>query len=351
MPDHPSALGRWEQRWHPLRRAWVVYCAHRNTRPWSGERGGGGKTSPAYDAKCYLCPRNTRAQGHVNPDYRDVFVFDNDYPVVGAEAPEIPGAWNARPLYRRERAAGLARVVCFDPRHNVTLSEMKLAGVVRVMDAWRSQVRELAAAPGISFALIFENKGEMVGVSSPHPHCQIYATGFTFKHIEMELEAVAEHRRERAGNLFAAILEEERRDGTRIVAENEHAIAFLPFFARWSYETWIFPKKRRATLAELDDQEVAGLAALYQEVTRRLDLVEGSSFPYVMSLYQAPLKGGAYGDYHLHFVFLPPLRSPGLKKFPAGPEIGGGNFMSDTLPEDKARELRSVDLPSFKEAP
>lgn len=236
-PLAPSPFeGKWEQRWHPLRREWVVYSAHRNSRPWDGKREAPAEASPAYDPRCYLCPGNSRVHGHQNPDYKDVFIFDNDHPVVGPQAPEVPGEW-VQGLYRRAKADGLARVICYDPRHNVTLTDIPLAKAVKVFQAWREQVRELSQNPLIHSTLFFENKGSIVGTSNPHPHCQLYATNFSFKHIEQELEAVVEFRMGKGKNLFERILEAEKADGSRLVAENNRAVAFIPFFARWPYET------------------------------------------------------------------------------------------------------------------
>lgn len=339
--------GQWEQRWHPLWREWVVYAAHRNTRPWSGSPVAEAKTAPEYDPACYLCPGNPRVGGARNPQYKDVFIFDNDHPVTGPGAPDTR---DESPLYRRAPARGVARVVCYDPRHNVALTEIPLERAAKVFFAWRDQMRGFENAPGIRFVLIFENKGEIVGVSNPHPHCQIYATQFTFTLVERELAAAADHFTETGRNLFADVIEAERSFGGRVLAENDHAIAFVPFFARYAYEAHVFPKRRRATLAEMEDDELAGLADAFQQVTRRYDLLFGFPFPYVMSILQAPVDGGDYGLFHLHLMIQPPLRRPGLKKFPAGPEIGGGNFMADTMPEDKAGELRSVDLSSYREA-
>ncbi len=343
----PSRTGKWEQRWHPFRREWVVYSAHRNDRPWDGTREASSLPAPVFDPSCYLCPGNPRIHGHKNPAYPDVFIFDNDHPVVGSHAPHVAEDEVSSP-YRIRRANGIARVVCYDPRHNVTLTDMPFSKAVRVFKAWRDQTKELTYAPGIRSTLIFENKGELVGTSSPHPHCQIYAVNFVFKNVEMEMDASAEFARKEGKNLFESVLAAEKSDGRRILSENEEALAFLPFFARWPYEAWIFPKRRHATLATLSDGELEGLCAAFQEVTRRYDLLYGTSFPYVMSFYQAPF-GQGYPDYHLHMVLLPPLRRPGLRKFPAGPEIGGGNFMADTLPEEKAGELRAVDLGKFEE--
>jgi UDPglucose--hexose-1-phosphate uridylyltransferase len=252
-------------------------------------------------------------------------------------------------IYRRAGADGLARVICYDPRHNVTLTDIPSSKAVKVFQAWREQTLELSKNPRVHSLLFFENKGNIVGTSNPHPHCQLYATNFPFKHVEQEMEAVAEFKMEKGLNLFGRILEAEKADSSRLVAETAGAVAFIPFFARWPYEVWIFPKKRHATLATLADSELADLCSVFQEVTRRYDLLYGMVFPYVMSLYQAPLKGGPYADYHLHFVLLPPLRQPGIQKFPAGPEIGGGNFMVDSMPEEKAAELRALDLSRFME--
>jgi UDPglucose--hexose-1-phosphate uridylyltransferase len=339
MPEITPHAGLWEQRWHPLRGEWVVYAAHRNTRPWVGAAEEVPRELPVYDEHCYLCPGNTRVGGAVNPHYQDVFVFDNDHPVVGPDAPEVadPGLED---LYWRRRADGVARVVCYDPRHNVSLADITQDRATRVLAEWRSQVRELGAAPGIDYVLLFENKGEIVGTSCPHPHCQLYATNFVFRSIERELEAVQQYREDAGRNLFEAILAAELEEGTRVVAGNEHAVAFVPFFARYAYEVWIFPRRRHATLTSLSDEELQGLAGLYRQLNRQYDALYQMSFPYVMTLCQAPLDGGDYADYHLHLVFLPPLRQPGLRKFAAGPEIGGGNFMADTMPEEKAAELR-----------
>jgi UDPglucose--hexose-1-phosphate uridylyltransferase len=341
-----SFQGKWEQRWHPLRREWVVYSAHRDNRPWHGKREKDAVSAPAYDPACYLCPGNKRVHGHSNPSYHDIHIFDNDHPVVGPDAPEARNVSSG--LYRVSRADGLARVVCYDPRHNVTLTDVPPAKAVKVFKTWREQTKEFARTPGIRSALIFENKGSLVGTSSLHPHCQIYGVNFTFKHVEAEMEAAAEFQKAGGGNLFDSILKTEKTDGRRLLGENSEALAFIPFFARWPYEAWIFPKRRHATLATMSDTELEGLCGVFQQVTRRYDLLFGMSFPYVMSFYQAPLVKPD-PDYHLHMVLLPPLKQPGLQKFPAGPEIGGGNFMVDSMPEEKAGELRAVNLASFRE--
>ncbi|MDX9753839.1 MAG: galactose-1-phosphate uridylyltransferase [bacterium] len=338
--------GQWEQRWHPLWREWVIYSAHRNQRPWSGAQARLGSSAPEYDPTCYLCPGNKRIHGHRNPDYDGIFIFDNDHPVVGKDAPPVELGQGVR---CRRRADGIARVVCYDPRHNVTLSEMPLHKVTPVFLAWREEVRTLSKVPGVHAVHVFENKGEIVGVSNPHPHCQIYATNFLFRLVERELEAANLHRQETNRNLFADVIQAEIEDEIRVIARNEHAVAFIPFFARYAYEVQIYPAKRHATLLTMSDEELHGLAAVFQETIRRYDTYFSMRFPYVLSILQAPVDGGEYPDYHLHLLIQPPLRQPGLQKFLAGPEIGGGSFMADTMPEDKAAELRSVDLSAYQE--
>jgi UDPglucose--hexose-1-phosphate uridylyltransferase len=337
--------GKWEKRWHPLRQEWVIYAAHRNNRPWTtGKSVIAEKPVPAYDPGCYLCPGNQRIHGGQNPEYTGVFIFDNDHPVVGLQAPEIPAseAIKGKGLYRKEKALGIARVVCYDPRHNITLAEMEIAHIAQVFACWRSQMQEFTTNTQIKYALLFENKGELSGVSNPHPHCQIYATDFVFKHTEQQLHAAEEYHQATARNLFGQIIENELEEGVRIVAQNSGAVAFIPFFARYAYEVMIFPKKRHATFVTMSDTELYDLAAVFREVIRRYNLNFQMSFPYVMSVQQAPVDGNTYPLYHLHLSILPPLRQPGLIKYLAGPEIGGGNFMADTMPEEKAAELRKV---------
>jgi UDPglucose--hexose-1-phosphate uridylyltransferase len=346
-----DVAGKWEKRWHPLREEWVVYAAHRNNRPWSFDKKERKENlAPSYDPFCYLCPGNVRISGIRNPDYKDVYIFDNDHPVVGLDAPSIdPGVSSLHHgLFKRAEAKGIARVVCYDPRHNVTLSEVEHDAVTRVFLAWREETKAFLKNPKISYALIFENKGELVGVSNPHPHCQIYATDFTFNTIERELNAAEKYHSQHQRNLFLDIIDAEQKEGIRIIAENQNAIAFVPFFARYAYEVHIYPKKKHATLATMSDTELHDLAQVYQTVIRKYDVNFNMSFPYVMTINQAPLDGGTYNHYQCHLIFLPPLRLPGLVKYLGGPESGGGNFMADTMPEDKAQELIKADISNFK---
>jgi UDPglucose--hexose-1-phosphate uridylyltransferase len=333
--------GRWEERWHPLREEWVMVAAHRQNRPWSGEMLAQHANSVAeYDPGCYLCPGNTRVSGQRNPPYTQTYVFDNDHPCVGPHAPSAPPPPTG--IYRNRPATGLARVVCYSPKHNLTLAELAPKEVENLLATWQQQYTDLAARPEIAHVLIFENKGEAVGVSNPHPHCQIYATNFVFKTIETEARASARHWQETGRVLFQEILAAEQADGARIICENEHAIAFIPYFGRYAYEVFVAPKVTHPSLAALSDIEVVDFAAILRRVLIKFDNLWQLPFPYVMPLHQAPTDGGDYRAFHFHIEFHPPLRKPNLLKYLAGPEIGGGNFLSDTVPEDKAAELRAL---------
>jgi len=216
--------------------------------------------------------------------------------------------------------------------------------------AWREQYLDLGARPEVRHVLIFENKGEVVGVSNPHPHGQIYATNFVFKTIETEVVAsrryYAEHRRA----LFQDIIRSELEDGRRVLAETGSAIVFMPYFARYAYECYVAPRETHASLATVTDGELADLAAALKWLLVRYDNLWQMSFPYVLALHQAPTDGGDHSGFHFHIECHPPLRKPQLLKYLAGPEIGGGNFLSDTLPEMKAAELRALPAVHYRTA-
>jgi UDPglucose--hexose-1-phosphate uridylyltransferase len=331
----------WEERWHPLREEWVMVAAHRQDRPWSGGRVEHAEAgAPDYVSDCYLCPGNARVSGKRNADYTGTFVFDNDLPCVSLDAPQdLPEPVGS---YRNRPALGLARVVCYSPRHSLTLAELDVREVEDLLRVWQEQYRELGSRDEIEHVLIFENKGAAVGVSNPHPHCQIYATNFVFKTIEIEARVSERHLAETGRILFQDILKAEREDGRRIICENETAIAFMPYFARYAYEVFIAPKQTRPSIAALSDIELHDFARVLRQVLIKFDNIWRIPFPYVMPLHQAPTDGGNYGGFHFHIEFHPPLRRPNLLKYLAGPEIGGGNFLSDTSPEEKAAELRAV---------
>ncbi len=333
--------GSWEERWHPLREEWVVVSAHRQDRPWVGETlKQEDSPLPDHVDTCYLCPGNLRSGGARNPRYSSTFVFENDHPCVGSDAPQ--NLENPPGIYRVRPATGFARVVCFSPRHNLTLAQMAPADAEEVIATWQRQHRELGALPSIDHVLIFENKGAVTGVSNPHPHGQIYATNFVFKTIANEAAVSERHLRETGRVLFQDVLEAEIADGRRVLHENETSIAFVPYFARYAYEVYVAPKRTHPSVASLSDSEVVDFTAALQRVLTKYDNLWRMSFPYVMPLHQAPTDGSDHRGFHFHIELHPPLRKPNLLKYLAGPEIGGGSFLSDTVPEEKARELKAL---------
>lgn len=341
--------GLWEQRWHPLRREWVVVAAHRQDRPWLGEtRAELPAAVPAFDPACTFCPGNARVSGARNPDYRSVYVFDNDRPCVGIDAPtELappPG------IYRNRPATGIARVVCFSPRHDLSLAEMSAAEIDGVLAVWQQQFAELGARPEIAHVLVFENRGAAVGVSNPHPHGQIYATNFVFPTIRNEVDACREHFDAHRRPLWEDIVASELADGRRLIAQNGSAVSFVPYFARYAYEVYVGPRRAVADIAALEDGERRDLAAVLGDVLVRFDNLWRAPFPYVMALHNAPTDGGDHRGFGFHIEFHPPLRKPGLLKYLAGPEVGGGGFLADTAPEQKAEELRALGGVHYKNA-
>ncbi len=338
----------WEERWHPLREEWVIVAAHRQNRPWSGETlEKEAKNLPEYVSDCYLCPGNPRVGGAVNPKYEQTFVFDNDHPSVSLDAPENQSPTTE--IYKSRPARGIARVVCYSPKHNLTLSELETSEIEILLKVWQEQFLDLGKRPDIKHVLIFENKGEAVGVSNPHPHCQIYATNFVFKTIEIEAQISQKHFAETGKVLFREIVEAEQNDGRRIIAENDSAIAFLPYFARYAYEVFVAPKRTHQNIAELSEIETKDFAKVLKKVLVKFDNLWRMPFPYVMVLHQSPTDAGNYQAFHFHIEFHPPLRKPNLLKYLAGPEIGGGNFLSDTSPEEKAAELKAQSDVHYKQ--
>ncbi len=338
----------WERRWHPLREEWVTITSHRNTRPWSGSEVNSNESElPDYEADCFLCPGNRRISDKLNDNYESIFVFDNDHPSFSLNASLDAGPTSG--LYERAPATGVTRVVCYTPKHNLTLAELDEYTLVNLIDCWAEQTYELASLDEVNHVFIFENKGEVVGVSNPHPHCQIYATSFVFKTIEVELNAIQNYRVKENKSLFAMIIENESKSANRVLSESNDTIAFVPYFARFPYESYIAPKKTHQFIYELDSQERRSLARALKEVLVKYDNLWQISFPYVLVLHQAPCDGNTYPDYHFHIQIHPPLRQAGLQKYLAGTELGGGTFLNDACPEDTAAELRSQGQIHYKQ--
>jgi len=327
----------WEQRWHPLREEWVLYTSHRAGRPWIGQtHAAEEKRPPQHDPTCALCPGVKRLNGTTNPNYTGAWWFTNDLPCFGGE-PKVA----SDDFYQARPALGTAEVVCYHPDHGKTFVDLTDAEAIGVVELWTNRYRELGARPEIDHVLIFENKGPLVGTSNPHPHCQIYAGNMVYGTIAREADAARRYRAKTGRFLGQDILAREAA-GPRVVAQNEHFLACVPWFARYAYEVYILPKRQVASLADLSTSEQRSLALMIREVATRYDNLWRLPMPYVMAIHQAPTDGGDHAGYPFHLEFHPPLRKPDTLKYLAGPEVGGGSMTNESNPDEKAAELRAV---------
>ena len=297
-------------------------------------------TVPAFDPACYLCPGVTRASGKTNPVYSDVFAFDNDFASLSID----DTLYNSiRYIPGDEPAKGVCRVVCFSPRHNLTLAEMTATDIYRVLEAFRNEYVSLGAIPGIKNVMCFENKGAIIGVSNPHPHGQVYATDFIPEIPRRRYENARRHREEHSDCLFCRILADELADGSRMVLGNDHFAAFVPSFARHSFEVFIMPRRHVPSIAELTPEEMTSLADIYHAMLVKYDNLFEMSFPNKTIFQNVPTDDSLDpSPYHFHIEFCPPLRSRDKLKYLAGFETGGGNIVNPTLPCESAATLRSL---------
>jgi UDPglucose--hexose-1-phosphate uridylyltransferase len=329
------------RRFNPLAREWVLVSPHRTQRPWQGQIEAVGEARlPSYDPDCYLCPGNRRARGHRNPDYTGTFVFDNDFATMVPETP--PGEFDRGGLLVAATEAGLCRVLCFSPRHDLTLARMAPAAVGEVVDAWVEQFVELGRLPFVQHVQIFENRGEMMGCSNPHPHCQIWANATVPDRVAAETAAQQAHLARRGVTLLAEYLALEREAGARVVLETEHWVVLVPFWAVWPFETMILPKRHVTGLDELSAAERRSLAEALHRITVRYDNLFEVSFPYSMGFHQRPTDGAPHPEWDLHAHFYPPLlRSATVRKFLVGYEMLALP-QRDITPEAAAARLRQL---------
>jgi UDPglucose--hexose-1-phosphate uridylyltransferase len=342
-----SFAGKWEKRWHPLLQEWVVLAATTSDRPWSGDTvKAQDNTEPAHDPKCYLCPGVTRASGIQNPKYTEPFAFTNDFASFSMDAPEV---------HRNDRfevvepVQGTCRVICFSPVHNITLAEMSLPEIEKVVGVWKNEYKVLSAEAKINNVLIFENKGKIIGVSNPHPHGQIYATNYIPRMVTKQRESFAAYKQKYGSDLLIDLIAHEKSNGKRVIYENDHFIAFIPFFARFVYETYIVPKRKVARISELTEAETLALAEIHKTIIVKFDNLYNMSFPNITMLQNAPCDGEPESeDFHFHIEFYPPLRSPDKLKYLAGFESGGGNIINPVMPEEAAERMRNASTVHYK---
>jgi UDPglucose--hexose-1-phosphate uridylyltransferase len=327
------------RRYDPLSDQWVLVSAGRTQRPWLGRREAraAAETRPAYDPGCYLCPGNTRANGERNPDYGSTFVFTNDF---AALRPDVPDEHLADGLLLADAAPGTCRVVCFSPRHDLTLTDMPPAAVREVVDLWAAQSDELGERN--RWVQIFENRGEAMGASNPHPHGQIWA-GDALPDRGAREDAAQRDHHERTGRRLLLDVVAQETGGVRVVEGDDHWLALVPFWAIWPFETLLLPRFPSARLGDLGDAQRDALARILQRLMRRYDGLFDQPMPFSMGWHQAPYQTGATGHWQLHAHFMPPLLEATKRKFMVGYELLS-EPQRDITPEDAADQLRGVDL-------
>ncbi len=327
------------RRFNPLTGEWILVSPHRTKRPWQGQVEEAQKdTRPEYDPKCYLCPGNKRAGDVATPAYTGTYVFDNDFAALLPDVEE--GSVDEHDLFKAKTESGVCRVICFSPRHDLTLSHMRPEAICGVVDTWIEQYKELGAMPAINHVQIFENRGAMMGCSNPHPHGQIWAN-----HTEPVLPA-AESRFQKSyfdkhgARLLVNYVEHELEREERIVFANDSFVALVPYWAVWPFETMLLPRKPITDITQLSASQRTDCADALRRMSIRFDNLFKTSFPYSMGIHQRPTDGNEHPHWQLHFHYYPPLlRSATVRKFMVGYEMLGMP-QRDITAEQAAARLR-----------
>lgn len=337
------------RRYNPLLNEWVLVSPHRAQRPWQGQNEAVAHIQlPEFDPACYLCPGNVRANGEQNPDYKASFVFDNDFAALKREGvlfEEDP----RESFFRAKPERGISRVVCFSPRHDLTLPEMELPAIEEIIRTWQREYAGLGDVDFINHVQIFENKGSIMGCSNPHPHGQIWAQSSLPTLVKKTHDSLLAYFGLHGRTMLADYLEQELRKSERIVIENEHFAALVPFWATWPFETMIISKRAFSKITQMTPGEVSAYASILKGLTSKYDNIFNTSFPYSSGIHQAPTDGEEHPEWHFHMHFYPPLlRSASVKKFMVGYEMLGES-QRDITPEKSAGILQSLPTIHYKE--
>lgn len=331
------------RRLNALTNEWVLVSPHRTSRPWQGEVAKLKTTpEPEYDPNCYLCPGNARAGGVRNPKYETTFVFDNDFAALKLQTARDRLDIENKGLLVAETEEGLCRVICFSPRHDLTLATMSREAIEIVVHTWMRQFHELGNLDNIDHVQIFENRGAMMGASNPHPHCQVWATGFIPQEPAKELNAQRAYLRSHGTCLLCDYVGLEAGQKVRVVAENKEFIAIVPFWAVWPFEVIICSRRHISSMNDFTAQHAQSLSDIVQRVTSTYDKIFDVSFPYSMGFHQSPCDGEEHPECHFHAHFYPPLlRSATIRKFMVGFEMLGMP-QRDITAESAAERLREL---------
>lgn len=320
---------------------WVLVSPHRSKRPWQGKvEAVSENVRPTYDSTCYLCPGNNRADGTVNENYNEPFAFTNDFSALIRDTPD--GDYAEEGLLQARSQKGICRVICFSPAHNLTLPQMQEDEIVKVIQLWSREFEALSKHEWIKYIQIFENKGELMGCSNPHPHGQIWSLNDIPSEIENETQRQKTYFDRSGKNLLSDYLQLELRLNERIVCENDHFVALVPFWAIWPFETMILSRRQVQYITEFSQEEQASFASILKKLTILYDNLFNTSFPYSAGMHQAPVNHGKHPEWTWHMHFYPPLlRSSSVKKFMVGYEMLASP-QRDITPEWAAEKLKSL---------
>ena len=331
------------RRLNALTQEWVLVSPHRTTRPWQGEVAKlPAESQPRYDPNCYLCPGNARAGGIRNPEYASTFVFENDFAALRPQTARDRVDAENMGLLVAEGEPGICRVICFSPRHDLTLATMTPEEIEPVVHTWAGQFRELGGLEEIHYVQIFENRGAMMGASNPHPHCQIWGTASMPDAPAKELASQSAYLKQHQRCLLCDYVALEQRQQVRVVCENESFVALVPFWAVWPFELLVCSRRHMGSMNDFSEEDAGVLSRMLHRVTATYDKVFDAPFPYSMGFHQAPTDGGEHPEWHFHTHFYPPLlRSATIRKFMVGFEMLG-TPQRDITPESAAERLREV---------
>ncbi|MDD7915291.1 UDP-glucose--hexose-1-phosphate uridylyltransferase [Polaribacter ponticola] len=328
------------KRFNILTGEWVLVSPHRAKRPWQGQNEAVSKeVRPTHDSSCYLCARNTRINGEVNPDYKDVFVFTNDFAALQKDSPNF----NVNEgLFKAESETGICKVICFSPDHSKSLADMAVNEITKVVAVWQKEYTLLDDNEAVNNVQIFENKGAVMGCSNPHPHGQIWSQSTLPNEIVKKDNQQKEYFSKNKTSLLGDYLAQELEAKERVIFENDHFVALTPFWAVWPFEVMIAPKKNYKDITQLSDIESVAYAEAISVITKAYDALFECSFPYSSGIHQAPTNGKENNHWHFHMSFYPPLlRSATVKKFMVGYEMFG-TPQRDITAEQAAKRLRDL---------
>ena len=323
---------------------WVLVSPHRTKRPWQGmqEQAKELKTLE-YDPNCYLCPGNTRANNEINPDYKNTYSFINDFSAILNVKTEN----FSDNLLEAHSESGICKVLCYSPNHSLTMPQMDESEIVSIIELWKKEYKDLGSLKSINHIQIFENKGESMGCSNPHPHGQIWAQKSIPTELLKKQNNFKKFYKNNNQSMLLAYIKKELELKERIIFENESFVALVPFWAVWPYESIIITKNHRKSILELNEKEVTDYANILKILTTKYDNLFQISFPYSTGIHQAPTNNEQNKEWHMHMSFYPPLlRSSNIKKFMVGYEMFG-EPQRDITPEQAAESLRNCSKTHF----